>query len=88
MEKNQKKRGGKKKRQTLKFLNVCKGEEQILHRSPTPKSSVMALKPATRQARAGMDAAAAAPREGRESLEPILICNVLKWGDSPSLLIN
>lgn len=65
-----------------------KGKSRSYTRSPTPSPKIISNGPKTRQARAGMDAAAAAPREGRESIEPILICKVLKWGDIPSLLIN
>lgn len=41
-----------------------------------PKILLIALEPAARQTRAGIDGAAAAPWEGEESAEPLLICDV------------
>lgn len=38
-----------------------------------PRIPLIALNPAARQPRAGMDGAAAAPWEGKESIEPLLI---------------
>lgn len=41
-----------------------------------PKILLTALEPAAGQTRAGMDGAAAAPWEGEESAELLLICDV------------